>query len=376
MRILNVNHTLDPVTGGGTAERTLQMSRHFIGGGIKCTVLTTDLGEHPERIPAPVRGSVVTLPLLLRRFYVPRCSLRQIEKIVANADVIHLMGHWTLLNALVYLAARKLGKPYVFCPAGALPVFGRSKMLKIIYNWTIGKAIVEHAAKCIAITEDEKAQFHRYGVADDKIVVLPNGVNEEEFTFRDDAGFRKKFGLSERPFILFVGRLNLIKGPDLLLRAFCQIKEEFPSCDLVIVGPDGGMLDMLKKIVLQCAAEQRVHFLGYLAGMEKSWAYHAATLLVIPSRQEAMSIVVLEAGISGTPSLFTDRCGLDEIANCGYGWMVPPSVEGLKKGLQDILSSPAKLKTTKINEYVLANYSWSVVIERYRGLYQELLGQK
>jgi glycosyltransferase involved in cell wall biosynthesis len=378
MKILNVNHTMDPMTGGGTAERTLQMSRYLVLNRIQCSVLTLDTHLPVERISFLQSGHFIALPPLLKRFFIPKASYGKIKRIVEDSDIVHLMGHWTILNAMVYLAARSLDRPYVFCPAGALPIFGRSRILKKIYNWLIGRKIANNAAKCIAITENEKADFLEYGVNENKIVMIPNGVDESDFTTNDDVVFRKKYALGTRPFILFVGRLNLIKGPDLLLHAFCQIKDDFPDFDLVFVGPDGGLLQQLKDVAKKFAVEHRVFFLGYLGGDDKSYAYHAATFLAIPSRHEAMSIVVLEAGICGTPSLFTDQCGLNEVAEKGHGWMTPASVEGLKLGLMSALSDTARLLAMKqtIRAYVSENFSWHAVIKKYILLYEELLKPK
>ena len=372
MKILNVNHTIDAVTGGGTAERPLQMSRHLIEGGIYCSILTMDQGAAQRTLDG---GKIIVIPSVSRRFHIPKFLFHGIRAAVKEADIIHLMGHWTVLNALVYLVARDQKKPYVFCPAGALPIFGRSRWLKKVYNTVIGKRIVRNAAKCIAITEAEKNHFKEYGIEEKAIVVIPNAVGEPEFCSNDDVGFRKRFGLSERPFILFLARLNLIKGPDLLLRAFCQLKDTFPGIDLVFAGPDDGMLAELKAIVNIGKAEERVHFLGHIGGTDKSQAYRAATLLAIPSRQEAMSLVVLEAGINGTPSVFTDQCGLEELAETGCGWMVPASIEGLKQGLTDALSNPAQILAMKpsIRNAVITKFSWHAIIQKYRHMYEELI---
>jgi len=71
----------------------------------------------------------------------------------------------------------------------------------------------------------------------------------------------------------------------------------------VFAGPDGGMLKSLKNIVRENGLDERVHFVGYLDHSYKYLAYDEAEFLVIPSRMEAMSIVVLEAGVIGTPVL-------------------------------------------------------------------------
>lgn len=375
MKILNVSNTIDAVTGGGEAERSFQMSKFLAQSGADCRVLTIDTGLDDERKRFLGEGRVIALRCIFKRFYVPRFSFNQINTLVREADVIHLMGHWTFLNALVYYSIRKYNKPYVVCPAGALRIFGRSKLFKRIYNLVVGKRIIQNASMCIAVTPDETDSFIAYGMKQNRIHVIPNGIAETDFLADDSKSFREKFGLGVRPFILFVGRLNLIKGPDLLLKAFCEIQNHFPGVDLVFVGPDGGMLTELKSIVKNANVEDRVHFLGYLGGVDKSHVYHAAEILAIPSRHEAMSIVVLEAGVSGTPVLLTDQCGFNQVADVGGGWVVPATVEGLRVGLTEVLSNQSSIDQAalKIKKYVVDNFSWKAIIQEYWQLYSNML---
>ena len=374
MHVLNVNHTLDPVNGGGTAERTIKMSRFLARAGIACTVLTGRPGFDAAATPDEPNLRIVTVPLLSRRFFIPRISTRELDALVSEADIVHLMGHWTLLNALVYRAARRLGKPYVVCPAGALPVFGRSKILKRLYNLAVGTNIVRNATAKIAITNAERTHFNAYGIASKDVVVIPNGVDVEEYSEIDTAGFRSKHGLQQQPFILFMGRLNPIKGPDLLLAAFTRLKDEFPHWHLVFAGPDSGMLAALKQLTHETGLDQRVHFIGYVSGREKAAAFAAAALLAIPSRQEAMSIVVLEAGILRTPVLVTDQCGMNVVAGFG-GEVVPATSEGLQRGLQKMLRNPDELRQrgARLAEFVNSNYRWTSVVRAFIELYDRLV---
>ena len=378
MKVLNVNMSLDPVSGGGTAERTFQISRSLARAGLQCDVLTINLNLSDERIERLNGINLIALECLVERYYIPKLSQRIIRDAVANADIIHLMNHWTILNALVYISARRQNKPYVVCPAGALPLFGRSKKFKCMYNKVIGNNIISNANGHIAISRNEMPQFEPYGVGTDKITVIPNGIDPEDFKSSDVDSFRRKFGLNNSPFILFMGRLNAIKGPDLLLNAFSKVNEKFNDYHLVFAGPDGGMLNELKEKSEEMEIANRVHFTGYLGGEEKSSVYRAASLLAIPSRQEAMSIVVLEAGIVGTPVLLTDQCGFDEVERIGGGKVVPSSVEGLQKGLLEILKDPDKLKSigAKLKRYVIANYTWEKIINKYIDLYRQVLGNK
>lgn len=371
MNVLNVCSNFDPVYGGGEAERTFQMTRFLNLAEASCRVLTIDTGLSEQRKQSLGEGAVIALPCLLRRFYVPKVSFAYIKRLIDESDVIHLIGHWTILNALVYLAVRKSQKPYVFCPAGALSIFGRSVVLKKIYDYVVGAKIVQNASACIAITTAERDYFISLGVDPEKIMVLPNGVAESDFVSQNTYAFRKKYMLGDRPFILFVGRLNLIKGPDLLLEAFCSIKDKIRDVDLVFAGPDGGLLKQLRLLAESQGMKDRIHFVGYLGGAEKSDAYHAAQLLVVPSRQEAMSIVAIEAGICGTPVLLTDQCGFDQIEEIGGGWVVAASVEGVKQGLLKVMRQRELLKPAKLNirKLVKEYFTWDTVVHSHINLY-------
>lgn len=378
INVLNVNMSLDPVTGGGTAERTVQLSRALIKAGHTCTILILDIGFSQEQAARLNNINIVRLPCINRRFYVPRFSYRQVSKIVSEADVVHIMGHWTFISALVYIIVRQQKKPYVVCPAGALPLFGRSKIIKRLYNLIIGKRIICNADRQIAITSDEIRHFTPYGVDADQITIIPNGINLDDFKDARTELFRRRYGLGDHPFILFVGRLNYVKGPDLLLRVFCAIKNKFPKYHLVFIGPDGGMLPELLNVAAQHNAHDQVHFLGYVGGEGKSQAYHAAELLVIPSRQEAMSIVVLEAGAAGTPVLLTEQCGFNEVAQVGGGKVVPATADGIQEGLLEILSNPERLQSMghNLKHYVCEHFTWENAVNEYIAMYHQILNDK
>lgn len=351
------------------------MSRHLVKSGFGCTLLTTDLGLTPERVAGLPGVEVVALPCLNRRYYLPWLTWPTISRLVQKADIIHLMNHWTVLNAVVYLAARRYRKPYVICPAGALKIFGRSPLLKRLYNLLVGRAMVRNASRFIAVSENEIPEYLRYGGKAERVVVIPNGINRADFAADDPGSFRRRHGLPANPLLLFVGRLNPIKGPDLLLEAFLGLGEEFGDYHLLLVGPDEGLRPELERLATRSGRGDRVHFLGYLGGEERSRAYHAAALLVIPSRQEAMSIVAVEAGICATPVLLTDQCGFPAVAEVGGGLVVAASAASLRVGLEELLADREELgrRGRSLQAYVEMEFSWETVIGKFNGLYRGLL---
>lgn len=382
MKVLLVNHLLDAVSGGGTAERTFQIARFLQRQGVQCTILTLDIGNTTERQKELADVRMVAAPCFNQRFFMPRLSSSEIRALVADADVVHLSGHWTVLNARVFRACRQLGKPYLFNPAGALRPFGRSLLIKRLYNAWVGRQIATSAARCIAITQDERADFLAFGVPDARIRVIPNGIDPEQYVHstrsREAVSADLAAGLNGAPFVLFLGRLNPIKGPDLLLEAFAAVADRFPSHHLVMAGPDGGLLERLRASVSTHRLEGRVHFPGFIGGVKKAEALSCASVLAIPSRREAMSIVVLEAGACGCPVLFTDACGLSDIAQAGAGIMVSVSASALTEGLAQALSSPEQQQRSahKLSRIVANEYLWQVQASRYALLCDEILREQ
>jgi glycosyltransferase involved in cell wall biosynthesis len=376
MKVLNVNMSLDPIHGGGTVERTFQLSRFLSRCGVSCSILTTDAGLTKKRIQELDGVSVTALKTLCKRFYLPLFSVRKVRDVIKKADIIHLMNHRTLINIVVYLMAKHLNKPYVICPAGTLPIYGRSKGTKKIFDLIIGKKILRSASGCIAISSNEIDSFYSFGIEENKIYLFPNGVAPDDFQVSNGDEFRKRIGLGNAPYILFMGRINSIKGPDLLLKAFCLIDcNRFSQYHLVFAGPDGGMLSELKNIVSKSSIENRVHFIGYVSNGDKSSAYHEADLLVIPSRQEAMSLVVLEAGITKTPVLLTVQCGFNIIEQINGGKVVPATIEGLQDGLNELLGQPEILKMMgeRLYEHIYKEYIWENIVYKHLELYNEIL---
>ena len=326
MKILLVNNTIDPVTGGGSANRTIQVAEALINCyGVECTVLSTDCGFDGDIKNLNDKIRIVQLPCINDRYYIPLFNWKKLKDLLSKVDAIHLMSHWSILNAIIYVFARLYKKPYTFCPAGTLHIYGRSSLLKKCYNFVIGKRIIKNAYRCIAITELEKQDFLKYDIPEEKLIIIPNGIDSEIFYPNYDASFKfqQRFNLINIPYVLYMGRLNMIKGVDILLNAYKDFFVNFPDLHLVLAGPDEGLGSSLIKGIKKFSLEKTVHLVGYIEGNDKVGAYTGAKLLVVPSRREAMSIVALEAGACGTPVIMTTECGFDEVKEVGCKVVLP-----------------------------------------------------
>ncbi|EFC85846.1 glycosyltransferase [Parafrankia sp. EUN1f] len=372
MHIVTVVPAVDARSGGGVGERGVQLARRYprLGGAdVSSEVLTLDLDLTPDHLKMAAPATVTALPCRNRRYYLPGSPTAIAERVRA-ADVVHLINHWTVLNALAAEVAARCDVPYVFSPCGALPIRGRSRLTKRAYDLAVGSRLVRRAAAIIAVTDPERADFVPYGVDRHRVLVVPNGVSASDHE-QDTAGkVLARYGLTRHRYVLFLGRLNWIKGVDLLVDAFISTVPAESGWRCVVAGPDQGMLTDLTARVSAAGVGDQVCFTGMVRGPERTELLRGAALLVVPSRHEAMSIVALEAGINGTPVLITNSCGFDEVEQIGGGWVVPATTEALAGGLRVALHDPQELERRgeALRKLVSHSYTW----ERAAGSHLEI----
>ena len=108
-KILLVNNTIDPVTGGGSANRTIKVAEALINYyGVECTVLSTDYGFDGDIKNLNDKIRVLQLPCINDRYYIPLFNWKILKDLLSKVDVIHLMSHWSILNAIIYVFCETL----------------------------------------------------------------------------------------------------------------------------------------------------------------------------------------------------------------------------------------------------------------------------
>ena len=184
------------------------------------------------------------------------------------------------------------------------------------------------------------------GVPDEKIAVIPNGIDFSEYAVLPPRGsFKRKFGIkNEEKIVLYLGRLHKIKGVDILVKAFTNVIENLDDVRLVVVGPDDGSLDGLQTLVKDMNVGNKVIFTGPLYGLEKIKAYVDSEVYVLPSRYETFPMTVLEAYACGKPVIASNVGGLkDLVINGETGLLVEPgNKEQLAKNILYLLNDKGK----------------------------------
>jgi len=382
MNVLVVSHLLSSRCGGGVAARAVAVATALTGDGATVRLLGTNVGMERADLDDFNRLDVIVVRSGLTRFPLPLIRPSRLARLVGWADAVVMFTHWTTLNAAVYAACRRLGVPHVVCPCGALPIRGRSRAIKRAYDLVVGERILRDAAACVATTQLERRQLLLTPASPARLVVIPNAVNVPDQRPRPgheteaSAAFRGRLGLDDVPVVLFMGRLNAIKGPDLLIEAFARIAPRVPAPLLVLAGPDEGMRRELVALAAGRGIAHRVRFVGRLDARLRAAAYRAASLLVVPSRSEAMSLVALEAGAAGTPVLLTEACGFDVGGCIGGGLTVAATIEGLTDGLERLLANPNELPGmgARLRSHVAARYVWPVVGRQWFELCADVAG--
>lgn len=357
------------VYAGGSGERSYQMARHLLEAGEDVRMLITDKwARRPDAIeghPFPSERLTV-LPLLERRFDIPLLAPWVIRRAVRDADVIHV-DYLSPVVPAVCAAARRLGKPWVVCPAGAIPFIGRSQRLKRVFHRLWGARILHQASRVVAITAREAERLRPFVPAPERIMIVPNAI---------DAPAPDHDGIDpDRPTILCLGGFAPAKGADLLVRAFASLGDDARAGHiLVMAGVDSPERRAVQKLAHHLGAGDVIRFPGWLAGRDRARALAASSFVAIPSIHDSMTMVALHAAAAEKPLLMTSTCGFAEVAQAGAGQIVEPTVADLSAGLRSMIENRARWpEMGRAGASLAARYAWAVMTERYRLLFRQAI---
>jgi glycosyltransferase involved in cell wall biosynthesis len=224
-------------------------------------------------------------------------------------DIIHAFEYPLFATDYLTIKKKMFTPPLIISPHGSIHQFSSFPLniMKKLHN-KIMFNFFNNVSLLLAATNAEKLHLIKCGFDEEKIKVLSLGFALPNITRTPSKHNR----------ILFLGRLTITKNIDLLVKAVAICKRK--DFELIIAGPDFGMLETLKKLVVKLGLENRVIFKGRVSESEKLQLLSEATLFVHPSLEDIFSLSLLEAVGVGIPSIAFDIEANPEIFenNCGF----------------------------------------------------------
>ena len=277
-------------------------------------------------------------------------------------DAVIVHGLWLYSSHAVEKVMRNIkSPPWFVMPHGMLdPYFqkSRDRRLKALRNriyWKLFENKVVNRANGVLFTTQEELLLARQsfdGYSPKKELNVGYGIQTPPAfqSVMKDAFYTSEPLAKEKPFLLFLGRIDPKKGVDLLIHAFSEINPE--ELLLVIAGPgrDSEYGQQLINLVSKKGMSEKILFPGMLQGKAKWGAFYLAQAFALPSHQENFGIAVAEALACGTPVLISDRVNIwREIQASASGFVQPDTLEGTVSLVKEWLytSSGAKAEMKK-----------------------------
>ena len=391
MKILNVIPYFYPALAyGGPPRAVYELSRQLAARGHEVTVYATDAFDARNRMAA---GEVPLTIDGIKVFYFRNLSNRlawnsklfispgliaHARKHLRDFDVINLFEFRTLQNAVIHHYAVRYGKPYTLSAWGSvMPISGKQGR-KRVFDALIGRALLRDASGLIAGNSVEEGEYQKMGAMEDKIFRITVSVDVESFSHLPPPGrFKTLYGIGGRRVILFLGRINRIKGLEFLVRAFYELHQTRADAVLAIVGPDDGEKTNLETLIRELGLTGSVIFTGFLDGDDKRSALVDADMLVQTSLYERGPGSPFEAVLCDKPIIVTRNTGCsEEVEKIDAGLLVEyGDTADLALKMLRILEDPSEAlqKASRAKPYILKNMSWEAVLKQYEKLFEVLV---
>ena len=403
MKILHVAHFFYPcLSAGGVVNASYQIaSNQSKGNDVK--VISSDSCKERLKFPngrydVDVNGIKVDYFRNLSNGFKLKTMLDtplgapfKIRKDIRDYDIVHIHEHRQTLAILASYFARKNNIPYIVQAHGSVLPFFQKEGLKNLFDKVFGFKILHNASCVFALTEVEKEQYLKMGVDEDKIEIVPLGINLEEYENLPAYGkFRSKFNIDENDkLILFVGRIHEIKGLGLLIDAFNDLinqdseenslegnsEENGHSIKLALVGPDDGYLTELEDKIEEYSLEENVIITGPLYNEEKQEALVDCDLFVMPSKYESFTTSGLEAMACSKPLVLTKNNHIHDWVDGNVGLACEDNKDSLKESIEKILFDEelSLIFARNGQKLIKEKYNWDIINNQILEIYNRYL---
>lgn len=274
--------------------------------------------------------------------------------------------------------------------ANVVATLSRSLASRMVYTAHIGETkkrishssfspdvyLANRAAKTIALNPEARQAFADRGVDNDRLEVVPNGVNHRRFDGTSPgliAEVREDYGISSDLVVLFVGTITPRKGVTDLVKAAAAVPNE--DVQFVLVGETGFEPDYaeeVREIISEESNDSRVTLTGFISEERLHAFFDLADLFVLPSYEEGSSIAVTEAISAGLPVVGSDIHGIKQQVDHGvHGLLAPPGdIEALTENLSQLIGDEAKRASMRTTiEERAEELSWEQITSRVIDVY-------
>ena len=372
---------------GGMNVYVRELVSALAQGGVECTTYTRRMHrDQPDVVDVEPGHQVVhidagspaavkeDLPHLVDHF---ADGVRDHLATTGGADVLHA-NYW-LSGMAAHRLKHELGMPLVTTFHTLARVKAEGGDPEPMLREKAEIEIIGCAdAICVSCT-DEEQQFRRlYGDPPGRVEIVAPGVEHALFAPGDRRGARRALGLGDHPVLLFVGRIQPLKGVEVAVRALAELKR--PDAVLLVVGGASGQagdheVDRIHALVDSLGLHEQVRFAPPQQHHILSTYYRAADVVLVPSRSESFGLVALEAAACGTPVVASAVGGLLTIVeDSRTGFLIPDrSPEHFAACTARILDNGAF--AAELGRAAAARgkqFTWSLAAARLRRVYADL----
>ena len=384
MKIAQVNSYFHPFMIGGAEWYIYNISKELVKGGHDVTVFTADsYGGETAPSDGTVDGiRVRRFPLKLDLSY--RMKLwdglsSALED--GSFDVIHTYDYAQkhTLDALNAAKNSGVGSALtIFDVHSSIPRPWYKQVPMRYLDGYFARRAFPLATRILIRAPDLVRGLPEIGRWESKVRVSPSGVRPESFQEYDGGEFRRRYSVDGSPLVLFLGRINPLKGPQYLIEAAPRLAEEFPGICFAFVGPDqSGYRSRLEARAKELGVSSRVRFTGMIGDFtEKMQAYSACDVFCLPTSYEGTSQAIFEAMTQGKPVVSTRTGGIPfqvEDGKEGYlvdygdvGALADALVHVLKDGEKSVEMGVLSVKRAK-------DFQYPNLAAGLRSIYQEII---
>ncbi|MBR9825707.1 MAG: glycosyltransferase family 4 protein [Alphaproteobacteria bacterium] len=291
------------------------------------------------------------------------CAKASLRPLTEGADVVH--GIYNGFTPGVE-ALRSFGKPFVWTPLAHT-----TKPTGTAWSSPGFKRLYRKADALIAMTEYEREWLIAQGAQSSRVHVCPMAALFEEGV-PDPAGFRTRYGIGDKPMVLFLGRTADYKGYRQLLDAAPAIWRRHRDVHIVFAGP---VTDAASEAFAACK-DPRLIIAGLVSGEEKKSALAACSMLCLPSTEESLGVVYLEAWSFEKPVIAADIPVMRSVIDAGAdGLLVPQEAAPIAQAILQLLDNPRRAEAMGARGAlkVDAEYNWARIAADHLKIYNAVL---